>query len=141
MNHSVLYLSVIQFYLLNHTQNVISGRNIRIKLHWKPCLYGTPFATKFRQNLIGVCIQYKIDFWRSIFNNQFFTVDFRFTRERSLTIDLIIDSIFDNRFLIIDYWNSIFDNRLLKFNNHNRFLKIDYKNHNWLILASNIQAD
>ncbi len=30
MNHSVLYLSVIQFYLLNHTQNVISGCNIRI---------------------------------------------------------------------------------------------------------------
>ena len=29
MNHSVLYLSVIQFYLLNHTQNVISGGNTR----------------------------------------------------------------------------------------------------------------
>ncbi len=27
MNHFVLYLNVIQFYLLNHTQNVISGRN------------------------------------------------------------------------------------------------------------------
>ena len=25
-------------------------------------IYGTPFATKFRQNVIGVCIQYKIDF-------------------------------------------------------------------------------
>ncbi len=30
--------------------------------------YGTPFATKFRQNVIGVCIP--------IFNNRFFTVDF-----------------------------------------------------------------
>ncbi len=97
--------------------------------------YGTPFATKFRQNVIGVCIQYKIDFWRSIFNNRFFTVDFRFTRERSLTIDLIIDYWnsnnrflkfdFWNRFLIIDYWNSIFNNQ---------FLKIYC---NWLILASN----
>ena len=32
MNHSVLYLSVIQFYLLNHTQNVISGRNNTYKI-------------------------------------------------------------------------------------------------------------
>ncbi len=31
---SGVYLSVIQFYLLNHTQNVISGRNTRVKLHW-----------------------------------------------------------------------------------------------------------
>ena len=37
MNHSVLYLNVIQFYLLNHNQNVISGRNIRTvwdSQHW-----------------------------------------------------------------------------------------------------------
>ncbi len=34
MKDNVLYLSVIQFYLLNHTQNVISGRNTRVKLHF-----------------------------------------------------------------------------------------------------------
>ena len=33
--------------------------------------YGTPFATKFRQNLIGVCIQYK-----SIFEDRFLIIDF-----------------------------------------------------------------
>ena len=42
-------------------------------------------------------------------------IEARFTRERSLTIDLIIEI----RFLII-----IFDNRLLKFNN--QFLIIDF---------------
>ncbi len=45
MNHSVIYLSVIQFYLLNHTQNVISGRNTRVKLH---CL-GQPSTGRYTE--------------------------------------------------------------------------------------------
>ena len=43
-DNDVLYLSVI--YLLNHTQNVISGHDTHIKLHWKPSLGQPALAGK-----------------------------------------------------------------------------------------------
>ena len=75
--------------------------------------YGTPFATKFRQNVIVCASNIK-----SIFEDRFLIIDF---------LQLIFDytsTIFDNRFLIIDFLLLIFDYTSTIFDN--RFLIIDF---------------